>query len=432
MTARSTDGRCDEAAFLSWARDTLVPLSTGTAQWQNLRLLGDMIGAAPIVALGEGAHFAAEPLDLRNRFFQYLVQEKGFTAIAIESGLVEGRLIHDFVQGAPGNCTDVLSKGLSWNFDRLPQNEELVRWLKNYNTGSQLDRKISFYGFDVAGSPGNPRAARSIETALVEVLRFLERVDPHMAARFSERVDPYLPSLRLDLNAPIDGPSYDKLNQLERDTLTAAIADLGAVLNHHAVQYVSASGSVDYEWALRAAKSASQVDCWLRQIPPGWRPFSEQIEFLSAAMDVRDRAQADNVDWIIRREGSEGKVLVHAHTLHLSMAPVTMTWRSHAANVSPRRCTNQMAGSYLREQYGDRLVTISQIIGAGEKSMAELCSMLGVRRFALDLRVAPAQIRGWLTNQRRIDQGSETFGMEVTCETAISRAFDILLYIDTV
>ena len=42
--------------------------------------LGEIVGEARIVALGEGSHGVAEPLDFRNRVLQYLVEEK---AIAI-------------------------------------------------------------------------------------------------------------------------------------------------------------------------------------------------------------------------------------------------------------------------------------------------------------------------------------------------------------
>jgi erythromycin esterase len=83
----STDGA---EAFLRWGRKAAAPLSRVTPgpPWDDLRPLGDMVGSATVVALAEAVHGGAEPLDFRNRVFQYLVEEKGFTAIAIESGSV--------------------------------------------------------------------------------------------------------------------------------------------------------------------------------------------------------------------------------------------------------------------------------------------------------------------------------------------------------
>ena len=45
-----------------------------------------------------------------------------FTAIALESGIVEGRIVHDFVRGGDGELDSVLAQGITWTFDELPQN----------------------------------------------------------------------------------------------------------------------------------------------------------------------------------------------------------------------------------------------------------------------------------------------------------------------
>jgi len=63
--------------------------------------LGSLIGDASIVALSEAVHGVAEPLRFRNGLLEYLAWEKGFSAIAIESGVLEGRTIDDYVQGGP-------------------------------------------------------------------------------------------------------------------------------------------------------------------------------------------------------------------------------------------------------------------------------------------------------------------------------------------
>src|SRR5262245_40806494 len=107
--------------MMEWARRSLAPLSAVSAgpPWDDLAPLGEMIGEATIVGLSEGVHFAAEPLEFRNRLFQYLVQRKGFTAIAIESGIIEGRIVHEYVRGASGELDAIVSQGITWGFDQL-------------------------------------------------------------------------------------------------------------------------------------------------------------------------------------------------------------------------------------------------------------------------------------------------------------------------
>jgi erythromycin esterase len=107
-------------------------------------------------------------LEFRNQVLRYLVQEKGFTAIALESGLVESRKVYDYVRGGAGELASVLAEGISWTFDRLPQNATLVSWLKDYNSDPQHTCTVNFYGFDV---PGSPRSWRRLGISTAWIAR---------------------------------------------------------------------------------------------------------------------------------------------------------------------------------------------------------------------------------------------------------------------
>lgn len=48
-----------------------------------------MIGKARVVALGEPMHGAHEPMAFRNRLIRFVVEQMGFTAVALESGFTE-------------------------------------------------------------------------------------------------------------------------------------------------------------------------------------------------------------------------------------------------------------------------------------------------------------------------------------------------------
>ncbi|HEX5458743.1 MAG TPA: erythromycin esterase family protein [Steroidobacteraceae bacterium] len=400
-----------------------------------------MIGNAQLVALSEGVHGGAEPLEFRNELFRYLVEQRGFTAIAIESGSVEGRVVHDYVRGGPGSLSYVMANGFSWTFGRLPQNRALVRWLRDYNADARHTRKINFYGFDVPGSPGNARAKRGMDTALREALTYLSGVDPASAAALQRRLGSTLDRLRFDLARPPGAPGYDELSQAERDALTATIADLVTLLERREGVYVTASSASDYTWAYRAAIGARQADSWLRQMPVNWQPArppvrfpSAPVSFLSAASDVRDRAQADNLDWIVRQEGASGKVLIYASRYHLSATSIG------TAGFLPNGSRQFVAGTYLRRRFGPRLVTIGNLIGGGSwgcpdsgtlgpappQSMDGIAGELHVPSFLLDLRTAPVPVVNWLDEAHQIGQGSNVFHL------TIGEAFDILLYLGAV
>jgi erythromycin esterase len=89
-----------------------------------------LVGKADIVVLGEALHGSREPLEVRNALFKYLVETMGFTAIAIESGIVEGFTADDYVQGGPGTAQAAASRGITFGFNVLPQQAELLEWME--------------------------------------------------------------------------------------------------------------------------------------------------------------------------------------------------------------------------------------------------------------------------------------------------------------
>jgi erythromycin esterase len=335
---------------------------------------------------------------------------------------------------------NVIAQGMSWTFDRLPQNRSLVTWLCEHNANLQHPRKVNFYGFDVPGSPANMEAPRGHETAIAEVLRYLRRVDSESAIAFDFRFRPFLGKLQFSWNGARSGTSYACLSEDQRDELTATIADVIALIERRETAFMTVSSEEDYQWGYRAAICAQQMDHWLRQIPVGWHaadfttPTLEQMWPAVNAANTRDRAQADNLDWIVQREGPQGRILVFADRGHLGMTALHK-------EVQGARVTHEVAGTYLKRRLGKRLVTIATIVGGGELGMGDhrqkiprpsfvslelFASRVGVPFFALDMRSAPPALRSWLNQEQRLGIPN------VVCKNVPGMEFDVLLYIDTV
>jgi erythromycin esterase len=434
-----------QARFLAWAKRSIAPLSTVTpgAPLYDLSPFGSAVGDADVVALGEAVHGAAQPLDFRNRLFEYLVEKKGFTAIAIESGAVEGRVVHDYVAGGGGDLSEVLADGISWTFDRFPQNRALIQWLREYNADLRHVRKVNFYGFDVPGSPGNPRARRGPDTALVEALTYLASVDAPASQELRTRIAPFLARIRFSWQATDDRPGYESLSKADRDALTAAIDDMINLMERREADYIARSSAIDYAWGHRAAIGARQMDRWLRLIPFDWNRSNDVNQLVFANMDARDRAQADNLRWILDQEGPSGKLFVYAHDVHLSTTPIMTDWPSLTGAREGRQ--QQVAGTYLRRRLDDRLITIGNIIGGGayggcassvattiaklpNESLDGLGRELNAPRFLLDLRRAPVAVKDWLN--RTLQLGPEVKGVKRHVNAA--RAFDMLFFVSPV
>ena len=420
-----------ETAFLEWADMALVPVEVDEVRaWSEDfdRMLGD----ATVVAIGEKGHGVTEPMLFRNSVFRYLVEEHAFTAIAIESGVVEGRTVHDFVRGGRGEIGDVLAEGINWDFHEFPQNEALVDWMREYNASPSNTRKIDFYGFDIAGWPPAHRSApRGLRTALDAVIDYLGTVDSSAAASLRERLGPFMPSIHVDWT----GGGYSGLSQADRDLITGAITDLVSLIASSEARYTAAGSAADYEWGYRAAIAARQADSLLRQIPVGYarsrsaRGAAEYRAFRDGQDDLRDRFQADNLEWVVKQQGPSGKTLVFASNFHLDANPTR-----------PNGDLRDAAGTHLRRAFGERLLTIGNLNGGGEAGCADfyypmpppapgsigaLVGTLDDRSFSLDLRTAPAPVKSWIERRNPTISAPGDFSFR-------PGAFDVLFYLHEV
>ncbi len=420
------------AAFLQWAKKSLHPVSNAdlAASTKDLQPIEKMVGDAKIVGLSEGIHAAAEPLVFRNRLFKHLVEHMGFTAIAMESGIVESRVLNDYVTQGKGEIDAVLKQGLSNGFDTFRQNGELIRWMREYNARLSPDAvKLQVFGLDVPGSPGNFDAARGPDTALQTSLEFLRVVDPQEAAQLQLRVEMFLPVLK-DING------YGDVKQPERDALTATIADLVSLMERQRLAYIEKSSKDDFDWAERAAIGARQTDAWFRRMPLGWK-LEDGLAWTRYAMQVRDRTMADNLEWVRGRLGPRGRVLVFAGAGHLASTVVQV----------PTQPMREMIplGSYIKDRFGSDFINILNLVVNGEifycsanprrlmplkpppaSAIENLFAAVSVSRYVLDLRRAPRGVSTWL---HQVHDHWNGFG---TAQFATADAFDLVFYVSPV
>jgi len=421
-----------QAAFVQWAGKSLHPFKSSDlgASTQDLRPLERMIGDAKIVGLSEGIHAAAEPLIFRNRVFKHLVEQMGFRTIALESGIVESRVLNDYVTQGKGDLDAVLRQGLSNGFETFRQNGELIRWMRDYNTRLPPHApRLQIFGLDVPGSPGNFDAARGPDTALRYVLDYLRMADPEAAEQMRSRVEAYLPVLK-DING------YGDLKPPERDALTAVTADLVSLMERQQFAYVAKTSRDDFAWAERAAIGARQTDSWFRRMPPGWK-LEDGLAWTQYAMQVRDRTMADNLEWVRSRLGPRERVLVFAASGHLASTVVQL----------PHQPAREMIpmGTYLKDRYGSDFINLLSLVANGEitycsarprrqmplkpppgSSVENLFAAVNEPRYFLDLRRAPAGVSTWLHQVRDHWNGF------VPVQFATAGAFDLLYYVSPV
>ncbi|OQS13039.1 erythromycin esterase [Nocardia donostiensis] len=158
-------------------RQVLIPVSDGTPPDD---VLLDLVGDARLVLIGEASHGTTEFYAARANMTRKLIEQKGFSAVAVEADWPDAYRVNRFVRG---QGTDTDAEQALRDFERFPtwmwRNtvvRDFVAWLRQHNARSRAEQ-IGFYGLDLY----------SMRRSAGEVISYLESVDPDAARRARDR-----------------------------------------------------------------------------------------------------------------------------------------------------------------------------------------------------------------------------------------------------
>jgi erythromycin esterase len=417
--------------FQQWARQHVHPISSvdqDTPDNADLRALNSIVGDARVLAFGEPFHFGHEPLAMRNRMIRYAVTKLGFTAVALETALSPSKRLYDHVLGKTTETESALKEAFSYGFGKLPEDLELIGWLRSFNQAQPPARKVRLYGIDLTGQYA-PYAFRSIET----VLTFMDHADPGLGRELRKQYAGVISVFRSD--------KYVKLTPAEKDAITGKVQDMVALLRRERIPLTAATSADEYEWVLRQALNAAQDDAFLRATPSEFdfmtmvkSPEQYVGERWEHNEEMRELAMADNLRWVEQRESSRGKVFFFAHDAHVQ-ANIQVFVRPITGRTRP-------AGMYLRSALGGDMVVIGTHFGRGAGFPAEsapeppdtagmdsLLNSLSLPCFMMDLRELPSA--GILHEWFQADHETRA-GRGVTTRVAALGAYDAILFIGTI
>jgi len=155
----------------------------------DLDPLIDQAGKATAVLIGAATHGTSEFYKWRARITRRLIEEKGFSFVAVEGDWPNCYQVNRYVKNAPDSSKSALdalyafNRWPTWlwaNFEVL----EFVEWLANHNKGLAYNKRVGFYGLDVY----------SLWESLSAAVRFLEDSVPdaaHIARQVYRCFEPY-------------------------------------------------------------------------------------------------------------------------------------------------------------------------------------------------------------------------------------------------
>ena len=383
----------------------------------TLAPVGALAREARVFALGEPAHGAHEPLSLRNRLFEYLIEHEGFTAVALETSFTESHVLHDLVAGhgdTSGDLTQRVRAGFSWGFGEYQENVELLRWLVSYNSNPAHRRKVQFYGIDISGAD-NHEGFSNARDAIESGLRALEPVRRPLVEHFRAQLAPLLPDF--------SDQDYSKLTAQQIRTLTRVLESISATLRASRAELIAASGAEAYEWAVHDITMAQQLQSLFSVAAPRAGQSSSMQPDDYKLVNVRDAAMAENVRWVLRRKGPEGRVLLFAHNAHV----MNTSSRGGIWNVFAK--PPRMMGQHLRASLGGKLATVGILVGATggglprpaalTGSLEEILAGVGAPALFLNLHRAACspEAVAWLAGSRPIHANFDTW-LDVQLRTA--------------
>jgi erythromycin esterase-like protein len=287
----------------------------------------DSIGASRFVLIGEASHGTHEFYRERAQITKRLIEEKGFTAVAVEADFPDAYRVNRYVRGEGGDQDATEALG---GFRRFPhwmwRNADVldfVGWLRAYNDDLPKDAsKVGFYGLDLY----------SLHASIEAVLTYLGKIDPEGAARararyscfdhFGEDTQMYGYSTAFGLADSCEHEVVAQLMELNRRASELALRD-GRVARD------------DYFFAEQNARLVKNAEQYYRTM------YRSDI----SSWNLRDKHMMETLESLdshLSLDSATAKIVIWEHNSHLGDARATEMGSRGELNV----------GQLARQRYG--------------------------------------------------------------------------------
>jgi erythromycin esterase-like protein len=299
-----------------------------TGEHADYDALVELVGDRRFVLIGEASHGTHEFYDERARITRRLIDECGFSAVAVEADWPDAYRVNRYVMGLSDD--DTADAALS-GFRRFPgwmwRNRDVlafVEWLRARNDAqTHPAAKARFYGLDLY----------SLRASMEAVVEYLDRVDPEEASRARERYScfdhvggegqEYGYALAYSAAIPCENEVVAQLLELRR----------------RADAYLRLDGWIADDEFFYAEQNA-------RLVRDAEEYYQQMYRAEVSSWNLRDRHMAGTLDALVEHldhQLQRAKVVVWEHNSHVGDARATGMSRRGELNV----------GQLARQRYGN-------------------------------------------------------------------------------
>jgi len=277
----------------------------------DLTPLLQAIGDAKIVLLGEASHGTSEFYTVRAELSKRLIEEKGFTLIAVEGDWPSTQHVNRFIKAYDNEQMDV--RDVLKAFERWPTwmwaNEEIaefVTWLKLHNSKIEVKKKVGFYGIDVY----------SLWESLDEVITYLSKTNPNGTdLAFAEKAF----SCFEPFNRHPETYAISSINISE--ACVDEVSKLLASIRSHEDNYQDEK-EADLNLKINAIVARNAEEYYRAMVR------SDELSW-----NVRDEHMVEAINEIMDYHGTESKMIIWEHNTHIGDASATDMEASGMVNV---------------------------------------------------------------------------------------------------
>ena len=274
--------------------------------------LEEIIGDARVVLIGESSHGTAEFYRARAEITKWLIEEKGFCAVAAEADWPDAYRVNRYVRGlghdaSPEEALRGFERFPAWMW-RNTVVRDFVDWLHAHNSRQRGEdrRQTGFYGLDLY----------SLHRSMREVIDYLDTMDPVAAARARQRYACF------DHTSADDGQAYGYAAAFgaglscEREAIEQLVE-----LQRNAVEYARRDGLLAEDELFYAQQNAQTV----RNAEGYYRAmFGTRV----TSWNLRDRHMAQTLDALLAHldrhpDGRPARIVVWANNSHVGDARAT-------------------------------------------------------------------------------------------------------------
>ncbi|MGZ8766514.1 MAG: erythromycin esterase family protein [Acidimicrobiia bacterium] len=322
---------------------SLHPVTGGPADYDGLI---ERVGSRRLVLIGEASHGTHEFYRERARITRRLIDELGFTVVAVEADWPDAYRVNRYVMGLsddPDGSTalDDFTRFPAWMW-RNRDVEGFVEWLRVRNDArADPARRVRFYGLDLY----------SLRASMEAVVNYLDRVDPAEAARARRRYSCF-DQISTEGQAYGYALAFEGAVPCENEVVTQLIE-----LRRRAELYLREDGWLAKDEQFFAEQNALVVR-------DAEEYYQQMYRASGSSWNLRDRHMAFTLDALIGhldRQFGHTKVVVWEHNSHVGDARATSMGAAGELNV----------GQLARQRYGDECLLIGLTTYDGEVTAAD-------------------------------------------------------------